>query len=593
MATTTSKPAEMLRQKLIKLSLEIEDKTKSIQLVNEEIQKEDEAYQLLESEMTQTQGSKLQAVAAQHKSEREELLQQIQHSVAIKKELASTVQSLLDDKRRQEAEATEAIKSTRRANQAAISDALASFRDAETSRTDTFLAQEANKIKQQTIKALEPEVRRIMELHRDAIDAMKRAEEDEAQEITSTLNGICRQRIESFRNEAKQEHDRHFAGIQDAYNVQSSALYDEHTIALSQLRDQISLSKESQRNQHNERLRQLSDRHSSELLEARSEVEGRLSKLRSQHEQEVDAFQKKSKDELQAITNELDQRKVDIEKDMCIRMEQERSARVQDAESELMHQRDVKIEEMIRTSQTDMIRFERSIRDETAKREKTARSEHLLEMKRIRGETRQHQEHLGSVSEDINQLQSRKSLLEKDLESLQDASEVSRQLCQDMQSKVTELKTEFSNSQAEIKAEMETKLKRYGDRTLILNEQISVLTEQSKSFHTQHDERVQSIADGHEKTLDELDAKARADLAALDERHAEIVRELEDMSTRVEHQETMLLRYTEDQQEDRTEGEDAPDGNDTKEKVERTKKRGPARIRRVLKNISRNNTSKV
>ena len=584
MSTAKCKPAELLRQKLIKLSLEIEDRTTSIDLINKEIQKEDEAYTLLESEQTDRSNVELESIAAQHKSEREEVLQQIHNSIAIKKELAGKVQSFVDEKRQQEAEAAEAINSIRRANQSAISSALESFRGAETSRTDTFLAQEANKIKQQTIKALEPEVRRIMELHRDAIGAMKRAEEEEEQEIiTSTLNAIFQQMIESFRRESKQEHDRHIAEIQDAYNERSSALYDEHTIAVSQLRHQISLSKESQRNQHNERLRQLSDRNSSEVLAARSEAEGRLSQLRRQHEQEVNAFKAKSKEELQAISNDLDQRKAEIEKDLHIRMEQERSTRVQDAKSQLMHQRDAKIEEMIRTSETDLVRHERRVRSETAKREKMARSEHVREMERIRGETRQHQEHLGSISNDIKQLQSRKVTLQKDLKSIEDATETSRQLCKEIQSNATEMKTEWSEQQAAIKAEMESELKRYGDRNQRLNEQIAEVTAQSKMNQTEHEERMRSIADEHEKTLDELDAKARADLTALDERHAEIARELEDMSTRVEHQETMLLRYTEDQKEDRKEGKDAFDGNDTKEKVERTKKRGPARIRRVLK----------
>lgn len=589
MTITKCKPAELLRQKLIKLSLEIEDRTTSIDLIIKEIQKEDEAYNLLESEQTERSNTELQSIAAQHKSEREEVLQQIHNSIAIKKEMAGKVQSLIDDKRHQEAEATEAIDSIRRANQSAISSALESFRSAETSRTDTFLAQEANKIKQQTIKALEPEVRRIMELHRDAIGAMKRAEEEEAQEIASTLNVICQQRIESFRNEAKQEHDRHVAEIQDAYNERSSALYDEHTIAVSHLRDQISLSKESQRNQQNERLRQLSERHSSELVEARSEAEGRLFQLRRQHEQEVDAFKAKTKEELQAITNDLDQHKAEIEKNLRIRMEQERSARVQEAESQLMYQRDAKIEEMIRSSETDLVHHERRIRGDTDKLEKMTRREHFHEMERIRGETRQHQEHLGSISNDIKQLQSRKAMLQKDLKSVEDATETSRQLRKDIQSKVTEMKTVLSNSQAAIKAETETELKRYRDRIQRLNVQFAEVTERSRMDQTQHEERLRSITDGHEKTLDELDAKARADLAALDGRHAEIARELEDMSTRVEHQETILLRYTKDQKEDRTEGEIGPDGNDTKEKVERTKKRGPARIRRVLKNISRNN----
>ena len=589
MSTTKCKPAELLRQKLINLSLEIEDRAKSIDLINKEIQKEDEAYTLLESEQTQRSNVELESIAAQHKSEREEVLQQIHNSIATKKEFAGKVQSFVDDKRQKEAEAAEAINSIRRANQSSISSALESFRGAETSRTDTFLAEEANKIKQQTIKALEPEVRRIMELHRDAIGATKRAEEEEAQEITAALNAICQQRIESFRRESKQEHDRHIAEMQDAYNERSSALYDEHTIAVSQLRHQISLSKESQRNQHNERLRQLSDRNSSELLAARSEAEGRLSQLRRQHEQEVDAFKAKSKEELQAISNDLDQRKADIQKDLRIRMEQKRSTRVQVPKSQLMHQRHANIEEMIRSSETDLVRHERRVRNETDKREKMAKTEHVREMERIRGETRQHQEHLGSISNDIKELQSRKITLQKDLKSIEDATETSRQLCKEIQSNVTEMETECSKQQTTIKAEMETELKRYGDRIQLLNEQIAEVTEQSKMDQTQHEERMRSIADEHEKTLDELDAKARADLTALDERHAEIAREVEDMSTRVEHQETMLLRYTEDQKEDRKEGEDAFDGNDTKEKVERSKKRGPARIRRVLKNISRNN----
>ena len=102
---------------------------------------------------------------------------------------------------------------------------------------------------------------------------------------------------------------------------------------------------------------------------------------------------------------------------------------------------------------------------------------------------------------------------------------------------------------------------------------------------------MRDAAERHEKFLDELDAKARADLGALDEGLADVERETEDMSTRVEHLQTMLLRYTEDQKEDRKEDaseKDSLEGIGKNEMTDRTKRRGPARIRKVLKSISRN-----
>ena len=63
------------------------------------------------------------------------------------------------------------------------------------------------------------------------------------------------------------------------------------------------------------------------------------------------------------------------------------------------------------------------------------------------------------------------------------------------------------------------------------------------------------------------------------------------MSTRVEHLQTMLLRYTEDRKRDRKEDasdKDSLEGIGKNEATDRTKRRGPARIRKVLKSISRN-----
>ena len=103
---------------------------------------------------------------------------------------------------------------------------------------------------------------------------------------------------------------------------------------------------------------------------------------------------------------------------------------------------------------------------------------------------------------------------------------------------------------------------------------------------------MRGAAEGHERTLDELDANARADLGAFDESITNIERETEDMSTRVEHLQTILLRYTEDQKEDRKEDASEKDSLQGKigknETTDRTKRRGPARIRKVLKSISRN-----
>jgi len=587
-------PALLLREKLIRLELDIKDKNTSIDLVNEALQEEENAHRIVHTDLTNRYNANLEANAAKTRSEGEELLQQVHRALAVKKGLADKTQSLIDEKRQQEVDATNVIGVIRNDNQKAISDAHTSFRTGEVSRTDSFLAQEANTIKKRTIKALEPEVRRILELHRCALEALIKAEEEETNEMTATLNSIYQQKIESFHQDAKQDHDRHVAEIQERYNERSSVLYDDHTMVMSQLRNQISLSKEAGRNQQNERLRQLSERHSSELLTARSEVEGRLATLRRQHELEIDAFKTKSKEELRAIANDSDQRKAEIEIDIRSRMEQERSDRIRDAENELMLHREAKIEGLVRNAETDLVRCERLVRDNTAKREKTARSEHLHELERIRGETRQHQQHLASVSEDNRQLQSRKISLEMELKSLQDTLDENQQVCKNIESKGIETETESHKIQAAFKAEMETEVKRYGDRIQRLNLEITEVTEQSRLCQIQHEGRMRATAGGHEQILDELDAKARTDLAALDERHAEIERETEDMSTRVEHLQTMLLRYTEDQKEDRKEDKkDLLEGIGKNETVDRTKKRGPARIRKVLKSISRNSKASI
>ena len=145
--------------------------------------------------------------------------------------------------------------------------------------------------------------------------------------------------------------------------------------------------------------------------------------------------------------------------------------------------------------------------------------------------------------------------------------------------------------QAETKAETESEVKRYEDRIQRLKLKITKVMEQSRLSQNQHEGRMRGAAEGHERTLDELDANARADLGAFDESITNIERETEDMSTRVEHLQTILLRYTEDKKEDRKEDaseNDSVEGIGKNETTDRTKRRGPARIRKVLKSISRN-----
>ena len=588
-ANSSNKPALLLREKLIKLALDVREKDASIDLVKEALQEEEAQAHRLCTQLNQNSDLETTAAKNKSKSEGEELLRQIRHALAHKVTLAAQVQSLMDEFEKHEADANNSIGAIRADNQKAISDEHDSFRADEVSRTDSFLAQEANKIKQQTIKALEPEVRRIMERHSGALLALRTEEEEITNEMTATLNSICQQKTESFRQDAQQDHDRHVAVIQERYNERSSALYDEHTLVMSQLRHQVSLSKEAQRNQQNERLRQSSERHSSELLKARAEVEERLSKLRRQHELETDAFKARSKEELQVITNDLVQRKAKIESDIRSRME--RSGRIQDAESELMLDREAKIEGLVRNAETDLVRCQRLLREDSAQREKIARSEHLHELGRIRDETRQHQQHLASVLDDNRQLESRKISLETELKSVQETLEQNQQICEDIQSKGTETEAESHTMQAETKAETESEVKRYEDRIQRLKLQITKVMEQSRLSQNQHEGRMRGAAEGHERTLDELDANARADLGAFDESITNIERETEDMSTRAEHLQTILLRYTEDQKEDRKEDaseKDSLEGIGKNGTTDRTKRRGPARIRKVLKSISRN-----
>ena len=162
---SSNKPALLLREKLIRLALDVKDRDAQIDLVKEALQDEEEAYQATAEELKGTIERLKISLDAKNKSEGEDLLRQIRHALAHKETLAAQVQSLMDDLEKQEADANQSIGAVRADNQKIIADAHASFRANEVSRTDSFLAQEANKIKQQTIKALEPEVRRIMERH--------------------------------------------------------------------------------------------------------------------------------------------------------------------------------------------------------------------------------------------------------------------------------------------------------------------------------------------------------------------------------------------------------------------------------------------
>lgn len=576
-----SKVAKRLRKKLIQLSLELDDKTKSIELLENATLEEEKANDVLRTDLSQQHSSELEANTLRHKSERSELLEQLNRALAEKEDLAAKVQALLDEKKEEEVKADSAVASIRRTNQLNIEEAKAAWKAGEASRTDAFMSDEKQRITQQTITALEPEVKKIMEAHRSSLSTLKDDEERTRRELATLLQSEYDEKVELHRAELKQQYDRGVQDIQNQWNERSATLHDEHTIAIAQLRDQLFTKKEAQRRDRGEKLKQIMDRHAAELTAARAEKENRLNTLSRENAAERDRFKANAEDELRAISNEVAKRKAEWDKELCAKLESERSKRIADAEAGLSTRRENEIEGLVRKSQVEQLRQEKAIQIGRESREKSLRVEHCNELKRINVDTRRQEDILASTTAEVERLQAQHDVFEKKLSSLRDACNENRSRHSEIEASMTQKTAELHQAMDEIEHKMMEVISRHHERSQVLKERMQMAIEETRADHCRHEIHMGAMKKEHDEVLDKMDAKARRDMADIDRRRTEATREIEDGTTRIEYLQTMLLRYSEeneDEKDQRTAKEDTC-GDSAK------KKGGRGRIRKALKSI--------
>ena len=144
--------AQRLKKKLIQLSLEIDDKTKSLELITEACRQEELSFEKQENAIISQYNNDNAAAVERQKAERRELLQRISSALTEKKELASKVQDLQRKKEKEDENTSKAIQEARQKNKNQIEEALAIWKAGKKKREVAFLERERKNVKGQTIK---------------------------------------------------------------------------------------------------------------------------------------------------------------------------------------------------------------------------------------------------------------------------------------------------------------------------------------------------------------------------------------------------------------------------------------------------------
>jgi len=360
---------QSIREQLIALQVDVDDKTKVCEVLEQKVRNERSLLSRIESEITEEYQTTLERELRDHQAEMERLRNLSSRYMHEKKELMEFCKvqlgaikddetSVQDQARRLHREADETLELERK-----------TFRSGHEERLQKFLASKAGEHREQTGKALQPEFARLQLMHeRELSEVETNAKSDERK-----MREAMQTRLEELVREEKLAFSEEQRGLvrsrSDAVSAELQAADREHRMRIHAL--QSDLEKDLERfvtalNAKTDKERKAGQ---AEIRKAQEACHARMQEIRTRHLTEMQALLKDHDEQLKELRKDAEYSLKKIERK--IRDEAESSGGIEGPTSweqhldesvrrEAIAQRDKRIQSEIRSLQVESVRLERA-----------------------------------------------------------------------------------------------------------------------------------------------------------------------------------------------------------------------------------------
>ncbi|XP_011306238.1 centrosomal protein of 131 kDa [Fopius arisanus] len=220
-------PPEVIREELATTLLKLEDREETIKVLKDELKNERRrACERLEegkkahAEGIQGQKVKYQGVIKRHQRFIEQLIKE-------KRELTEKCNVLAQKIKEMEAKFQKDFKVAMERQNLEIQRAREICQASEKIRRERWLEAKTSKIKEMTVKGLEPELRSMVDQHQQEIQELRSAHMKELQDVELRTIRRSNQQLEQLRLELTESHDKLAANEREALRVRFQEKFDE------------------------------------------------------------------------------------------------------------------------------------------------------------------------------------------------------------------------------------------------------------------------------------------------------------------------------------------------------------------------------
>ena len=389
--------AHKLHDRLIQLSLDLEDKERASQLLTQASKDQEKSSRLILTNELHKFRKQFQTNRDKYKHQNLELLEVCDHSISKKKHLALTIEKMVLQKKvrgltlnftrhsasskivfpillkypilvacpsfpnstKEEDTTTEkALEEMRTKNRGTLIQTKSAWEEGEEIRRKQWMDKRLSTIRQLTARDLEPEVRRLMERNEDDMENIREEDKVKKAHITAELGSCIEAQLLQHKEDTKRQLAKLKEEIQARWEDKISTVRERHMERVTDLRSRLFTEGDSYRKRESEESRRMLEQHTSEFSRIREGGSKRILDAQILWDKELSELKN------EAISNDLIVASIEAKETWEFQklneLEKDRSRKLEAEEKALKDSRDASIDKLIRNTQQEQLRMEQN-----------------------------------------------------------------------------------------------------------------------------------------------------------------------------------------------------------------------------------------
>ncbi|XP_053309203.1 centrosomal protein of 131 kDa isoform X2 [Spea bombifrons] len=511
---------------MLKLRLEVEEKKKAISLLQTALAQQRELTVRHVKQTEKELGYQLKQQSEQYEATINRHLSFIDQLIDDKKALSERCESLVHELKQVDQKYGNKINQMQEQHELEMKRLQDLMTATEKVRREKWIDEKTKKIKEITVKGLEPEIQRLISKHKQEIRKLKALHEAEllqsderaalryvhqAEELRQNLEREKEEVSQRERELAKQRYEKQLVQEEQSLQEQRRRLYSEV-------------------GEEKERLSQQATRQRAELDELRKQLEENCSLttrvLKEEYEKSKDEQERRHQAEIKALKERLDIEKQAWEQNYMKKEEAWLLSRERELKEDVRKERDKEIEIVIHRLEAEMSAAREECERAAENRIKRVRDKYESELQEIERSERKLQERCNQLKERVTELEGEQirlqGLLRQRDQEVEDIRKITDRLNEERKSLSDVIRQEFA------------------DRLVLIEDENRRLKIESSEGQARHRLELERISREKDEELEEVHKRVKAAIVKKEETVNNLRKQCEAAVKRADHLEALL-----------------------------------------------------